>query len=234
MIHTQLSTESGLLKIARGTILDFCSKHNLPIVPVYLKEIVGADGGFDTDFIRIYLSPSIVPRYKRYTPERALMEYSRVIRHELQHYMDKCKGIKLNRIESERKADRISIIDSAKTMSKYNEEEINPKHIKSINSVLDLYTDFHGNPPVKKVKVYYEAPEGEEIIKIGRLVRIDYTPEANSKYEGTHFTHEAGDLGHKTIRSNAILATNKSGTQLYIVKEKKSKYPKFSERGILG
>ncbi len=98
----------------------------------------------------------------------------------------------------------------------------------------NLYQDFHGNSPMKKVKVYYEAPENEEIVKIGRLVRIDYTPESNSQHEGTHFTHEAGDLGHKTIKSNAILATNKSGTQLYIVKEKKGKYPKFSERGILG
>lgn len=108
------------------------------------------------------------------------------------------------------------------------------RYEKIKNNPVNLYQDFHGNPPVKKVKVYYEAPDGEEIVKIGRLVRIDYTPEANSRYEGTHFTHESGDLGHKTIKSNAILATNKSGTQLYIVKEKKGKYPKFSGRGILG
>lgn len=104
---------------------------------------------------------------------------------------------------------------------------------KSTINPLDLYRGFHGNPPKGTRKVFYEAPKGE-LIKIGRLANIEYIPEPPSKYTGTRFTHEAGDLGHKIIKSNAILATNNQGTQLYIVKETKSKYPKFSERGILG
>lgn len=96
-----------------------------------------------------------------------------------------------------------------------------------------LYQAFHGNPPKGTRKVFYEPPKGE-LIKIGRLANIEYIPEPPSKYVGTRFTHEAGDLGHKIIKSNAILATNKEGTQLYIVKEKNTKYPRFSGRGILG
>ena len=96
-----------------------------------------------------------------------------------------------------------------------------------------LYKSFHGVSPIRKRKVFYEEPKGE-IIKIGRLVRIEYEPEPPSKLTGTRYTHEGGDLGHKTIKSNAILATNKKGTQLYIVREKKTKYPRFSGRGIIG
>jgi len=97
-----------------------------------------------------------------------------------------------------------------------------------------LYEDFHGASPVRKRKVYYEPPLGEPLIKIGRLRRIDYEPEYPSKRAKTVFFHKAGDLGGKTIKSNAILATNKDGTQLYIVKEKNTKYPRFSDKGIIG
>ena len=96
-----------------------------------------------------------------------------------------------------------------------------------------LYKSFHGASPIRKRKVFYQEPEGE-IIKIGRLARIEYNPEPPSKLTGTRYTHESGDLGHKVIKSNAILASNKEGTQLYIVKEKNTKFPRFSKFGILG
>ena len=97
-----------------------------------------------------------------------------------------------------------------------------------------LYESFHGVEPLRRRNVFFEEPKGE-IIKIGRLVRIEYEPEPPSKLTGNRYTHEAGDLGHKIIKSNAILATNKKGTQLYIVREnKKVKFPRFSSRGIIG
>lgn len=110
-------------------------------------------------------------------------------------------------------------------------------HVRVVRSEMrnpvSLYQSFHGVAPVRKRPVYYEEPKGE-IIKIGRLARIEYEPEPPSKHTGIRYTHEAGDLGHKIIKSNAILATNKQGTQLYIVRDKKKKYPIFNRRGIIG
>jgi hypothetical protein len=96
-----------------------------------------------------------------------------------------------------------------------------------------LYHSFHESDPKGIRKVYYEPPTGK-LIKIGRLASIEYLPENPSKHTGTRFVHESGDLGHKTIKSNAILCTNADGSQLYIVKEHNTKYPKFTDRGIIG
>ena len=97
-----------------------------------------------------------------------------------------------------------------------------------------LYESFHGTHPKGTRKVFYNPPKGK-LVKIGRLSEIKYRPEYPSKFEGTEFYHKAGDLGYKVIKSNAILCTNKEGTQLYIVREDKEvKYPIFSDRGILG
>ena len=122
------------------------------------------------------------------------------------------------------------------TMQRMERERKEKEKKKSVGlrwNPKSLYEDFHGVSPVRKRPVYYEEPKGE-LIKIGRLVRIEYEPEPPSKLAGTRYTHEGGDLGHKVIKSNAILATNKEGTQLYIVREKKTKYPRFSGRGIEG
>jgi len=98
-----------------------------------------------------------------------------------------------------------------------------------------LFRNFHGTDPVKTSKVLFEPPKsGEPILKIGRLSQINYVPESPSRKAGHEFYHKSGDLGHKTIKSNAILATNQQGTQLFIVREKDSKYPLFTERGIIG
>ena len=98
-----------------------------------------------------------------------------------------------------------------------------------------LYDAFHGSPPMRIRKVRYESPNPKEpLIKIGRLSQINYIPEYPSKRKGVEFYHRAGDLGYATIRSNAILATNKAGTQLYILKEKGTKYPRFTKKGLIG
>jgi len=103
------------------------------------------------------------------------------------------------------------------------------------NPTSKLYRNFHGTDPVKTSTVLYEPPpNGEPLIKIGRLSQINYVPEGPSHKAGHEFYHKSGDLGHKTIKSNAILATNQQGTQLFIVREKDSKYPLFTERGIIG
>jgi len=113
-------------------------------------------------------------------------------------------------------------------------DKILVKEIIKTNPVSDLYEAFHGNPPVKKVKVYYEAPP-EELVMIGNLSEIKYKPTAPSKYAGTEFFHRSGDTGERILDSNLILATDKEGKNLYLVKkDKKVKRPYFCERGIIG
>ncbi len=103
------------------------------------------------------------------------------------------------------------------------------------NPTSKLFRNFHGTDPVKTSKVLFEPPKaGEPLIKIGRLSQINYVPESPSHKAGHEFYHKSGDLGHKTIKSNAILATNQQGTQLFIVREKDSRYPLFTGRGIIG
>ena len=119
-------------------------------------------------------------------------------------------------------------LPSTEELKRLYAKYITKKHTKN-----PLYESFHGTSPVKVRKVSYEPPKSP-LIKIGRLVRIEYEPEFPSKRRNTRYYHKGGDLGHKVIKSNAILATNKEGTQLYIVKEKKGKYPRFTSRGIVG
>ena len=95
-----------------------------------------------------------------------------------------------------------------------------------------LYEAFHDVAPVRKTKVYYEPPPSE-LIAIGQLRQINYQP-IRGKHSKTEFFHRGGDLGDRTIKVNTILATDKQGKNLYIVKKSKGKYPMFSSRGILG
>jgi len=96
-----------------------------------------------------------------------------------------------------------------------------------------LYEGFHGTPSKGLRSVTYENPKGP-LIKIGRLASIEYNPEQPSKHTGTRFVHESGDTGNKVLRSNLILATDRTGKNFYLIKDKKSKHPYFSERGIIG
>ena len=104
----------------------------------------------------------------------------------------------------------------------------NPKNPKS------LYEQFHGVAPSKVTPVYYQSPP-KKLIKVGRLRRIDYEPEIPSKLSKTIYFHHAGDLGdRKSTRSNVILATDEKGKHLYLVRDRNTKYPIFTGRGILG
>ena len=97
-----------------------------------------------------------------------------------------------------------------------------------------LYEAFHGTKPtVRKIK--YQPPNPKEpLIKVGRIRRIEYEPEPPSKLKNIRFYHEMGDTGSKVLESNVILATDKKGKNLYILRDKKSKHPFFSSRGIIG
>lgn len=100
------------------------------------------------------------------------------------------------------------------------------------NPESNLYESFHGVAPVRKRKVYYEAPP-KELICIGVLSEIRYKP-VRGKHVGTEFFHRSGDTGEKTLKSNLILATDSEGKNLYLLKKTKSGLPKFTSRGIIG
>ena len=59
-------------------------------------------------------------------------------------------------------------------------------------------------------------------------------------WEGHKFTKPTvswvgGDTGERKLKTNLILATDKKGRNLYLVrKNKNSSYPKFTDRGIIG
>lgn len=98
-----------------------------------------------------------------------------------------------------------------------------------------LYEAFHGSSPARIRKVFYEPPEkGEPLIKWGKISQINYIPEYPSRRANTEFYHRFGDYGDtmKFGKEKPILATNKDGTHLYIIKDK-SKF-KLGERGIVG
>lgn len=99
----------------------------------------------------------------------------------------------------------------------------------------NLYKSFHGAEPMRVRKIKFDEPNPKEpLIKIGRLSQLNYIPEFPSKKSGTEFYHISGDTGEKTLKSNLILATDSKGKNLYLLKDKRSRYPVFSGRGILG
>ena len=96
----------------------------------------------------------------------------------------------------------------------------------------NLYESFHGVAPVRKRKVFYEAPP-KELICIGELSEIRYKP-VRGKHVGTEFFHKSGDTGDKMLKTNLILATDSEGKNLYLLKKTKGGFPKFTSRGIIG
>ena len=98
-----------------------------------------------------------------------------------------------------------------------------------------LYHDFHGASPARVRKIEYENPDPSvPLVKIGRLSQINYVPEKPSTKTGSEFYHVSGDTGEKTLKSNLILATDSKGKNLYLLRDRKSKFPVFNERGIIG
>jgi len=98
-----------------------------------------------------------------------------------------------------------------------------------------LYESFHGASPKGLRPVYWEPPKkGRPVLKVGRIRVIEYEPESPSQHRNTRFYHEAGDTGTRKLRSNLILCTNPEGTQLYLVQDSVSGFPRMTERGIIG
>jgi len=97
----------------------------------------------------------------------------------------------------------------------------------------NLYESFHGVAPIRKKKGYYEPPPSELIV-IGELSQINYRP-VRGQHSNTEFYHQSGDTGTAKLNTNLILCTDKQGKNLYLVKKNKnSKYPIFTDRGIIG
>ncbi len=98
-----------------------------------------------------------------------------------------------------------------------------------------LYESFHSTPPKNVRKVMYENPDPKvPLVKLGRVSVINYVPEYPSKKADTEYTHTSGDTGEQILKSNLILATDEKGKNLYLIKDKKSKYPFVNERGVIG
>jgi hypothetical protein len=102
------------------------------------------------------------------------------------------------------------------------------------NPSSSLYESFHGMPPKVKRKVHYTNPKGT-LLSIGTVTRIDYIPGKNSKHRNITFYHKSGDTGEEKLKSNWILATDAKGENFFLLKkDESSKFPRFSDRGILG
>jgi hypothetical protein len=98
----------------------------------------------------------------------------------------------------------------------------------------ELYRSFHGYNPTRRRKVTLPEPEGG-LVKLGRLTRLDYSPEGQTQHRSVTFFHKAGDTGDKKLRSNTILATDSKGKNLFLIKDDpKSRFPFVNERGIIG
>jgi hypothetical protein len=81
--------------------------------------------------------------------------------------------------------------------------------------------------------VNYENPKSP-LLKIGRITQINYIPEGSTMRGDTEYYHIMGDTGRVTMNSNAILVTDSTGKNLYIVRDRNTSYPKFTDRGIIG
>lgn len=101
------------------------------------------------------------------------------------------------------------------------------------NPESSLYESFHGVAPIRKVKGFYEPPP-KELLTIGTLSQINYKP-VRGQHSNTEFYHKSGDDGKTIHPSNLILATDKQGKNLYLIrKNRNGKFPVFTDRGIIG
>ena len=126
--HTILSRE-GFEKIAKKTILDFCSKRQYPIPWFRISEVPhggGAIGGFSKSAVAIYISPRIFDRLKFQSPESTAHDFFRLLYHELKHYEQFLHKSTANWNKMETEA-RMTSKESADTEVKiHTPEEINP------------------------------------------------------------------------------------------------------------
>ena len=95
-----------------------------------------------------------------------------------------------------------------------------------------LYEAFHGAKS-KVVRASFNPPKpGEKLVAVGEIEEIVYRPIGSSKRRGILYSHKAGDTGEGILPNRALLATNQRGTELYIIKDKRTM--RMTERGLIG
>jgi hypothetical protein len=105
--------------------------------------------------------------------------------------------------------------------------------MKKTKNPTNLYSRFHGTPPLRTRPVSYKQPSaGERLVKIGRIVEIVYHPEPPSQHSKSLYSHKFGDYGDRMGKNKPILAVSQDGKQLYIINDAAN--PIFGERGIVG
>ena len=228
---------SEIVRMSKGAVSVYCRRHGLPTVSVNVGTVISNSfAEYDIGTNCIFISCDAGECLRKYRPDERVWWLNNYIYHELTHYRQRFTLIKMkkpfvrkNFDENEARREAEHYADSI--LSTYSKEDINPIRSKKMGS--DLYESFHGVSPVRKTKVYFEPPTGE-LISIGELSQVNYRP-VRGKYRNTEFYHKSGDLGERMLKTNLILATDKAGKNLYLVrKNKNSKYPVFSSRGILG
>ena len=232
MITHRILTISGLVKEMNKLAEGYCLRHKLHTIPILLDDGTiepGARAHFNWKKSEILVSSRLL-QYILYRPNKIKVWcLFSAVRHELRHYEQYIsmvsRGIKPTRnMFDENEAILTGRLWADNKVRKLTLEQINP---------LSLYEQFHGNPPARIRKVQYEEPKGI-LMKIGRLVSLEYEPEPPSTHVGTRFAHEMGDTGTKVLKSNSILASDTKGKNLYILRDKGKKRPYFSERGLIG
>ena len=104
------------------------------------------------------------------------------------------------------------------------------KYRHQMRNPISLYQAFHGALPKRIRKVKFELPKGR-LVKIGRLISLDYAPENPSRHVGVRYTHKFGDTGRVILPDKPLLVTDSKGKNLYIIKDGAKTH--FTERGII-
>ena len=108
----------------------------------------------------------------------------------------------------------------------------NPKELTVLNKI---YKSFHGQDAQELLTVeipYREIPKN--LVTIGVVTAIEYTPVGSSNRKGEVYRHEFGDTGgRKRVKAPVFYCTDKSKKMFYLIPSKK-RHPYFSSRGVIG
>ena len=246
MISEKSLILNELKRMCQNSVNRFCRANHIPNILVRIHELEGRTfASFDWRYSCVWLSTKAPKLLEEHTSYNKVWWLNKTIIHELTHYIQYLRAIKLkrrplftederDRLEEEADIEGNTFADNI--MKRYTEDIINPEQHKlgsRQKNPKSLYEQFHGIPPSKVSSVFYTSPP-KKLIKIGRLLELQYHPEAPSKLKNTAYYHVSGDTGTKKLKSNLILATDPAGKNLYLVKDDKSKRPYFSNRGIIG
>ena len=235
MLSEHSQDRKTLLHLIKDAFWKACDRRGMPRITIRYGIMKRSGSGleFNPNVPELCLSEKLSLRLHKHPDRERVWYMLEAVGHEFRHYEQyiRAKRSGINRVTKdmlpEEEARLVGHQHADDNIGKYTKEEINP--VKS-----NLYRSFHGAQPTHIRKVKYTPPP-KRLIKIGRLVRVEYEPEFPSKKRKTRYYHEMGDTGSEVLKSNAILATDEKGKNLYILKDQStSPYPKFSELGILG